>query len=75
MASINTMFSMSVCLIQYRSVYGWDTITLTMTNEERNEIAKEVLTNMDLTREQYLELCELADELDLELIPDIYFDD
>jgi hypothetical protein len=46
-----------------------------MTNEERNEIAKEVLTNMDLTKEQYLELCELADELDLELIPDIYFDD
>ena len=66
---------MSVCLIRNRSVYGWDTITLTMTNEERNEIAKEVLTNMDLTKEQYLELCELADELDLELIPDIYFDD
>lgn len=36
-----------------------------MTNEQKLALAKEMLTNMDLTKEQYIQMCELCDELDL----------
>ena len=36
-----------------------------MTREQKIELAREVRTNMDLTRDQYLEMCRLVDELDL----------
>ncbi len=36
-----------------------------MTREQKIELAREVRTNMDLTKEQYLEMCRLVDELDL----------
>jgi len=37
-----------------------------MTAEEKRELANEFFENMDLTKEQYLELCKLVDELELE---------
>ena len=36
-----------------------------MTKEQKIELAREMRTNMDLTKEQYLEMCKLCDELDL----------
>lgn len=36
-----------------------------MTKEQKFELAHEMRTNMDLTKEQYLEMCRLCDELDL----------
>ena len=36
-----------------------------MTREQKIELAREMRTNMDLTKEQYLEMCKLCDELDL----------
>lgn len=32
----------------------------------KRELGREILENMDLTKEQYMELCALCDELDLE---------
>ena len=32
----------------------------------KKELGKEILENMDLTKEQYMELCRLCDELELE---------
>ena len=32
----------------------------------KRELGREILENMDLTKEQYIELCELCDELGLE---------
>lgn len=37
-----------------------------MTPEQKMALSKEFLANMNLTKEQYLELCKLCDELDLE---------
>jgi hypothetical protein len=37
-----------------------------MTKEQKAALAKEMLENMDLTKEQYMEMCRLCDELDLE---------
>ena len=39
-----------------------------MTNEQKKELGLEILTNMDLTKEQYLELCKMCDDLDLDRI-------
>ena len=36
-----------------------------MTREQKIELAREMRTNMVLTKEQYLEMCRLVDELDL----------
>lgn len=36
-----------------------------MTNEQKKELGYEILHNMDLTKEQYIELCKMCDELDL----------
>lgn len=36
-----------------------------MTREQKIELAREMRTNMDLTKEQYLEMCKLCDELGL----------
>ena len=36
-----------------------------MTKEQKIELARELYENMDLTKEQYLELCKLCEELDL----------
>lgn len=36
-----------------------------MTNEQKKEFGYEVLHNMDLTKEQYIELCKMCDELGL----------
>ena len=36
-----------------------------MTNEQKRYLGYEVLHNMDLTKEQYIELCKMCDELDL----------
>lgn len=33
---------------------------------DKRELGREILENMDLTKEQYMELCALCDELDLE---------
>ena len=41
-----------------------------MTDEEKKGLAREVLTNMDLTKEQYLNLCGLCDDLGLEPKPE-----
>ena len=38
---------------------------MSMTNEQKKELGLEILTNMDLTKEQYLEFCKMCDELDL----------
>ena len=32
----------------------------------RKELGEELLNNMELTKEQYIQLCELIDELELE---------
>lgn len=37
-----------------------------MKKEQKIALAKEMLTNMNLTKEQYLEMCRLVDDLDLE---------
>ena len=37
-----------------------------MTREQKIELAREMRTNMNLTKEQYLEMCKLCDELDLD---------
>lgn len=37
-----------------------------MTTEQKIALAKELRTNMDLTKEQYLEICAIVDELELE---------
>ena len=34
----------------------------------RKELGEELLNNMELTKEQYIQLCELIDELELEEI-------
>ena len=36
-----------------------------MTKEQKTELGREILENMDLTKEQYIELCKMCDELDL----------
>lgn len=36
-----------------------------MTREEKQALSREMLTNMDLTKEQYIEMCGLCDDLDL----------
>ena len=36
-----------------------------MTKEQKNDLGMEILKNMDLTKEQYIELCKMCDELDL----------
>ena len=36
-----------------------------MTREQKIELAREMRTNMTLTKEQYLEMCKLCDELGL----------
>lgn len=36
-----------------------------MTIEQKKELALELRQNMDLTKEQYIELCKMCDELDL----------
>ena len=33
---------------------------------DKRELGREILENMDLTKEQYMELCALCDDLDLE---------
>lgn len=38
-----------------------------MTTEQKIALVKELRTNMDLTKEQYLEICAIVDELGLEL--------
>lgn len=38
----------------------------------KTEIANELLHNMDLTKEQYYELCRLCDDLELEKIASDY---
>ena len=40
-----------------------------MTKEEKLALSKEMLINMDLTKEQYMEMCRLCDELDLGPVP------
>ena len=41
-----------------------------MTREEKQALSREMLANMDLTKEQYLNLCALCDELELEPKPE-----
>lgn len=36
-----------------------------MTIEQKKELALELRQNMDLTKEQYIELCKMCDELEL----------
>lgn len=36
-----------------------------MTIEQKKELGLEIFRNMDLTKEQYIELCKMCDELDL----------
>ena len=36
-----------------------------MTKEQKKELGLEILRNMDLTKEQYIELCKMCDEFDL----------
>lgn len=36
-----------------------------MTKEQKTELARELYENMTITKEQYIELCKLCDELDL----------
>jgi len=36
-----------------------------MTTEQKKELAREMLENMNLTKEQYIEMCRLCDELHL----------
>ena len=37
-----------------------------MTTEQKIALVKELRTNMELTKEQYLEICAIVDELGLE---------
>ena len=37
-----------------------------MDKEQKRELATEILGNMKVTREQYVEMCRLCDELDLD---------
>ena len=39
-----------------------------MAKQQKQETAEEVLKNMSITREQYIELCKLCDDFDLEKI-------
>ena len=39
-----------------------------MNKQQKQEIAEEVLKNMDITKEQYIELCRLCDDFGLERI-------
>ena len=39
-----------------------------MNNEDRVRICNELLNNMDLTKEQYIQTCLLLEELDCELV-------
>ena len=36
-----------------------------MTKEQKFELAREMRTNMHVTKEQYIEMCKMCDELDL----------
>ena len=36
-----------------------------MIREQKMELGREMLENMDLTKEQYIELCKMCDELGL----------
>ena len=36
-----------------------------MTEEQKKNLVRELYTNTDMTKEQYLELCKLCEELDL----------
>ncbi len=36
-----------------------------MTNEQKRDLGSEILKNMNVTKEQYIEMCKLCDELDL----------
>lgn len=38
---------------------------MSMTKEQKKELGLEILRNMDLTKEQYIELCKMCEELDL----------
>lgn len=37
-----------------------------MDKNQKREVAEEVLKNMSITKEQYIELCKLCDDFDLE---------
>ena len=37
-----------------------------MNKDQKREVAEEVLKNMSITKEQYIELCKLCDDFDLE---------
>lgn len=37
-----------------------------MNKQQKQETAEEVLKNMDITKEQYIELCKLCDDFGLE---------
>lgn len=41
-----------------------------ITKEQKIAIAKEVMTKMRLTKEQYIEMCKTIEELFLEPLPD-----
>lgn len=41
-----------------------------MDKRQKMDIAKEMLTNFDMTKEQYLEACKLIDDLDLQKMED-----
>lgn len=36
-----------------------------MTREQKIELAREIRANMHVTKEQYIEMCKMCDELDL----------
>lgn len=42
-----------------------------MTNEKKMELSREILGNMNVTKEQYVEMCRLCDDLELERLEDI----
>ncbi len=42
-----------------------------MNNEKKMELSREILANMNVTKEQYIEMCRLCDELELERPEDI----
>lgn len=44
-----------------------------MDKNQKKEIAEEVLKNMSITKEEYIEFCKLCDELDL--VPETNWDD
>ena len=41
-----------------------------MDNKLKQKIGRELLENMDLTKEQYLQFCALAEDLDLDFPPE-----